>query len=407
MSLLKIKRIPLFFHRFSWEINFHEMTVIPFLMIFVNAVCTMMSLQMIDMQILSYAVLGGTLLSFVVMAGLLLRNRQLSQYGFLYVMFFLLMMGITIVNLQDIKNCFYTSVNVFLNLLIFRYYRDRTKMIVWSFCIALSFCIYANFLHLLTHPALWLIDKEKEGTGYLLGNNYNQMGCRMMIALATGILCAKGSKIGRLNFVALAATSVASLSFVGSMTSLSMVAVFIFFCILPSAKLRKIGILSLFTIYVLFQTFVVFSGNGLENNEMAVYIVEDVLHKDITFTHRTYMWDSALTTIGQSPVWGWGFVDMDWYKSNMTSFATGPHNFILSIFINGGILLFTLFLWIAYKSCIAMKPFFQERTGQCFIMGTICLYFMALMEMFPYPIMIYPLILMKYYRYTTSTDIHQ
>ena len=407
MSLLKIKRIPLYFKRFSCEINFHEMKVLPFMMVFFNCIYMCMSLTDFGMQLMSYATLASVLTSFFFMFLLFVKDKEMSQYGFLYVVFFIFLVGLTIVYSQDIKNCIYISISIWLNLILFSFYRNRTEMIICSFCIALTFCIYANFLHLITHPSLWLIQTEKEGAGYLLGNNYNQMGCRMMIAIASNVACIKVSKLWRINFVILIIVSIASLFFVGSMTSLSMVVVFAFFCIIPSMQLRKVGIISLFLIYVLFLTFVVFSGKGLENNETAVYIVEDILHKDITFTYRTYMWDSALRVIAESPIWGWGFASLDWYIKSMSSFAAGPHNFILSIFVNGGILLFSIFIVIVYKTFKSIKPYMSEWTGQCLIFAAICLYFMGIMEMYPYPIMFYILILMYYYPYLKNERKHK
>lgn len=404
MPLFQIKQIPLYFKRLSWEIDFHEMTLLPFLMVFFNCICMCLSLSALEMHLFSYATLIGELASFFFMFFLFIRNKKISQYGLLYVVFFFFLLGITLLNGQDIKDGIYTAISVWLNLMLFSYYRNHTKMIICSFCIALSFCVYANFLHLITHPSLWQIQTEKEGTGYLLGYNYNQMGCRLMIALATNVACTGFSKLWKINFIALAITCIASLSFVGSMTSLSMTSILLVFCLIPSARLRKIGIISLFVVYALFQTFVVFSGKGLENNETAVYIIEDILHKDISFTHRTYMWDSALKIIAESPIWGWGFVSLDWYKSFMNSYASGPHNFILSVFVNGGILLFSLLATIAYKTYIASKSYMTERRGQCLIFATVCLLFMSLMEMYPYPIMFYIFTLMFYYPYLKKSN---
>ncbi len=39
------------------------------------------------------------------------------------------------------------------------------------------------------------------------------------------------------------------------------------------------GIYSLFVVFMLFQVLVVFNGRSLENNDMARYIVVDILHK--------------------------------------------------------------------------------------------------------------------------------
>lgn len=357
-----------------------------------------MSLPAIEMQMVSYITFACFLASFSLMLFLFIKSKQISTYGFLYVMFFFLLMGITILNSQDIKNCIYTAICIWLNLLIFSYYQKKMKLIVCFFCIALSLCVYANFLHLITHPSLWLIQTEKEGTGYLLGDNYNQMGCRMIIALACSVICNRFSKLWRINFFALAIICIVSLSFVGSMTSLSMIVLYLLFCLIPSQRLRNIGITCLFVTFILFHIFVVFAGRGLENNEFAVYFVEDILHKDITFTHRTYMWESALKVIAQSPFWGYGYINSDWFIKNMSSFAIGPHNFILSILIEGGMLLFSIYIFICVRSYAAIRHFMNQKIAQEIVFATICLWFMSLMEMYPYPIMMFPLILSKYYR---------
>lgn len=285
-------------------------------------------------------------------------------------------------------------------LLVFRYYRNNINRVYYYFGIALSLCIYVNFVHLLTHPMLWVLEGQKDAAGYLLGNNYNQMGCRMMIALATSVLCTKYSKFWIINSIVLGITCIITLLLVKSMTSLSMIIIFLVYCLIPSSKLRKVGIYSLLTVLVLFQVFVVFNGNGLENNEFAVYIVNDILQKDITFTHRTDMWDSAMRVIIESPIWGWGFVKEEWFTSHMSSFAYGPHNFILSLFIFGGVLLFAVFIMIVYYTIISVKAYINERIGQYVIFSAVCLYFMGLMEMYPFTIMFYILIVMYYYQYT-------
>ena len=230
------------------------------------------------------------------------------------------------------------------------------------------------------------------------------MGCRMMIALATSVLCTKYSKFWIINSIVLGITCIITLLLVKSMTSLSMIIIFLVYCLIPSSKLRKVGIYSLLTVLVLFQVFVVFNGNGLENNEFAVYIVNDILQKDITFTHRTDMWDSAMRVIIESPIWGWGFVKEEWFTSHMSSFAYGPHNFILSLFIFGGVLLFAVFIMIVYHTIISVKAYINERIGQYVIFSSVCLYFMGLLEMYPFTIMFYILIVMYYYQYTDKKN---
>ena len=305
----------------------------------------------------------------------------------------------TVVNVNDIRNAIYNSVFIWFMLLIMRYYRHRMEMVVKCFAIAFTVCVWINFVHLVTHPLLWLVDDYKDATGYLFGNNYNQMGCRMMAALASNLLCLRYSRIWLVNMIVLAIVIVASLAMVGSMTSLSMILVFLVCCLLPTSKLRLTAICGLFAVFLLFQIFVVFNGRGLENNELAVYIVEDVLKKDLTFTYRTHMWESALKIIEESPIWGWGFADADWFKANMSAFAIGPHNFILSILIHGGVILLGIYVMICGKVVRTILPYFKRKNMQLLLLAVACLWVMSLFEMYPYTIMFYALALLYYSHY--------
>ena len=113
----------------------------------------------------------------------------------MYFLFMSTLVGLSFVNQVDYKNAIYFSMAIWLNLMLFRYFSNRIKMILSSYAIALSFCVYVNFAHLLANPMMWVVDDTKEAVGYLLGGNYNQMGCRMMIAVLTNWMCVKFSRL--------------------------------------------------------------------------------------------------------------------------------------------------------------------------------------------------------------------
>lgn len=399
MSLFTFRRIPLYFDKISTRVSLHDMTLVPFMMIFFVVLNVTISLSELKMPVLSYGVLGVNIVSFLFMLALVAREKEMSRYGFLNFLYFFILIGLTVVNVNDIRNAIYNSVFIWLMLLIMRYYRHRMEMVVKCFAMAFTVCVWINFVHLVTHPLLWLVDDYKDATGYLFGNNYNQMGCRMMVALASNVLCLRYSRIWLVNMILLAAVIVGSLAMVGSMTSLSMILVFLVCCLLPTSKLRLTAICGLFAVFLLFQIFVVFNGRGLENNELAVYIVEDVLKKDLTFTYRTHMWESALKIIEESPIWGWGFADADWFKANMSAFAIGPHNFILSILIHGGVILLGIYVMICGKVVKTIQPYFKRKNMQLLLLAVACLWVMSLFEMYPYTIMFYALALLYYSHY--------
>ena len=399
MSLFTFKRIPLYFDKISTRVSLHDMTLLPFVMIFFVVVNVTISLYELKMPVLSYGVLAINIVNFLFMLALVAREKEISRYGFLNFLFFFTLIGLTVVNVNDIRNAIYNSIFIWLTLLIMRYYRHRMEMVLTCFTISFTFCIWVNFVHLVTHPMLWLVDDYKNATGYLLGDNYNQMGCRMIMALASNLLCLRFSRIWSINFIVLAIVIVTSLAMVGSMTSLSMILVFLLCCLLPTSKLRLTAVCGLFAVFLLFQIFVVFNGRGLENNEFAVYVVEDVLKKDLTFTYRTHMWESAINVIEKSPIYGWGFADTTWFKTYMTAFAIGPHNFILTILVNGGVILLTLYIMICSKVFKTILPYLKKKNMQLLLLAVACFWIMSLFEMYPYFFMLYALALLYYSRY--------
>lgn len=380
------------------------MTIMPFVIIMALVVNISMSLADLEMQTLSYGVFAIVMGSLIPIIVLYLYKRNMTHYGLLHFLYMFLLMSITLLYEADIKNALYDALKIWLLLIIIYYYRDRMKMLLVCFCIAFSFCVYANLLHLIANPDKWLVADDKELIGFLLGNNYNQMGCRMMAALVVSVMCVKYSKLWVLNLIGVSIACIAALVMVGCKTSLACVVIFLLFCLIPSVKIKKFGLIATAVVILLFQFFVVFSGKGLENNDLAVYIVVDVLEKDITFTNRTEMWDAAMRLFLRSPLWGWGFVELDWLRHNMSSAATGPHNQILSVLIYGGVLLLSLYVSICY---MAIKRIIKYDTHQslCLLFGIVMLMFIGLMEMFPMIFIFFILALAYYFPYYNYTSV--
>ena len=231
MSLFTFKRIPLYFDKISTRVSLHDMTLLPAVMIFFLVINTTLSLSALEMQLLSYAVLAMVIVSFLFMLALVMRDKEISRYGFMHFLFLLFLFAMTLVNVNDIKNDIYNSIAIGLLLLLMRYYRHRMSMILKCFTIAFTVCMWLNLFHLVTHPLLWLVEDHKDGIGYLLGDNYNQMGCRMIVALAANLMCIRYSRIWLFNFIIMAVVIIVSLLMVGSMTSLSMIVVFLVCCL--------------------------------------------------------------------------------------------------------------------------------------------------------------------------------
>lgn len=83
-------------------------------------------------------------------------------------------------------------------------------------------------------------------------------------------------------------------------------------------------------------------------NYFAAFLT-DVLHKDITLTNRTPLWDVAFTSISQHPAWGMGVQDLG--VAQMQLLGVGHvHNLLLNMLYQGGIVSLGIFVVILFIS---------------------------------------------------------
>lgn len=383
------------------KIDIKSMYVVPMVMMIVFAIHTSISFNAIESSLASYLSLAITIMSFVLALTLIIRASNISRLSLFAAFFLFLVEAVSLAIGVEWKDWIYTIVDVALLMFLFHYYSGNLHPLLTGAVIGFSLCIYAQLFQCITNPDMWLIVDEKTNVGYLLGGNYNSIGCRVLVALLTGILSLKISKWWWINLVPLIASGVTILFMVQSMTSVTCILLMILLCLLPSRNLQRLACFSILVIVVLFEVFVCFQGKGFENNDLARWFLIDILGKDMTFTHRTNMWDAALRVIGESPIWGYGNVNEKWFFSNMSSQAIGSHNFILGIIINGGIIGLGLYLYIFYlalRKLIAYKDYYSN----VIFIGIASLSIMMLMEYYPVQFPFYLFTLAYYYEQITE-----
>ena len=93
---------------------------------------------------------------------------------------------------------------------------------------------------------------------------------------------------------------------------------------------------------------------GLSNSHVQAFIV-NVLHKDATLSGRTILWAGALKMIGQKPLLGYGGY-YEYGRFNTSKLYTySCHTPYLQLMIDGGILLFAVFVLITFRAFRQMK----------------------------------------------------
>lgn len=378
------------------QIDIQQSKLIPFVVI--SLLLTYLSVSFFDMEMMtaSYLALAGMILGFFFSLVLILRQRTLRLFDFYVLLFALVLEAISLANGTGWKNWIYGALSISTFIFLFNFYHERYYTLILAILLVLSVAVYCQLYQCITHPDMWLIEDSKVDHGYILGGNYNQMGSRLIIALTTGMLSIRYSKWLWLNLIPLFISCFAILFMIRSMTALSSMFLFLLFFLIQNKRLLSFGAIGVYVGVILFQVIVCFSGTGLENNDLARWFIVDVLEKDMTFTYRTLMWDSALRVFTQSPIWGHGFVDSDWFVAHMSSIAVGAHNYILNTMVYGGVMLLALYLVIVAKSLgnlIRVNDITSIKMIAAF--GVMCI--MMLFEVYETPLVFLMLTIMYYY----------
>lgn len=113
-----------------------------------------------------------------------------------------------------------------------------------------------------------------------------------------------------------------------------MVAVAAFLALFVLYRVRRSGLVfNVCTLYVVYAVgFVLIV--VLRASDKFAFLIENVLHKDVTLTLRLSIWDSALGFIAQKPLLGYGLLPRAAIMDMLT--VTHCHNFILQVLFQTG-----------------------------------------------------------------------
>lgn len=338
---------------------------------------------------------------FLIILAQYMTKPRLDKQDILWLFFLFYLLFTTIVGSGILVNVAGPAIDIAFLLMLFHVHAADMKFILKAIVITLSFYVYLNAVTIILHPhGLWT--DPISGQGYfLLGGNYNGMGPRCLMALATNLLILKDSKLAKLNFALLLGVSLFSVLFVGSMTStVCIISVGLLWILAGSSKHRTIT-LGFFVIYIIAQILIVFLLSDLSGSEFIVKFVENVLHKNLTFTRRTILWENSSNLISRSPWLGYGFHDKVWNERQLD--GPGAHNFIYTMLLYGGYPLLITFIIIAISSLKNAAPYFKEKQLSRLLLGTNMLFFMMIFEYYTFFIEAYFLTLIYYYPVITQS----
>ena len=114
------------------------------------------------------------------------------------------------------------------------------------------------------------------------------------------------------------------------------------------------------------------------------------------------MWDAAAKVFTASPLYGYGFVDNNWYYSHMSTFAMGTHNYIWAVLGTGGVLLLVVLTYICFMSFSKLFTT-TDRYILLIYAGAAVLFLMMLMENYPH-LLLFTLLALAYFAPRSTID---
>ena len=135
-------------------------------------------------------------------------------------------------------------------------------------------------------------------------------------------------------------------------------------------------------------------------------IIQNVLHKDITFSGRTFIWEMCIKMIARHPVAGYGNFDSGWIIK-WNGIMRNAHNLFFDILIQGGIILLAGYLVFLLTVFFAASDK-ENKKSRLILVMLFCLFVVMLCESFldnNYIFLAYSLALVIKYKYPDKKDI--
>lgn len=108
------------------------------------------------------------------------------------------------------------------------------------------------------------------------------------------------------------------------------------------------------------------------------FIVEDIMHKDVSFSGRTGIWNMALSFVFRKLLIGYGtsFIGLGNSTDTWTNWLmiNGPHNQFIAILLSGGIITLFFYIIYIYISTIRLLKFKKNPISVILVFGLLTIY---------------------------------
>lgn len=243
-------------------------------------------------------------------------------------------------------------------LIITEMFRSNTRMAVMILMFLFEILIYANLVVMLLYPrGIYRVGNIYQTRFYWLFGHQNENIVYVLFALiiATAYRCLFAGEKRMVRPFLLEAASVVTVILTRAATGYVGLFIYTVMVLVNRKKIRITVFHGLTISIILFLLLVV-----LRRLDAFDFVITRVLYRNLTFSGRTEIWDSALYYIGQKPAFGYGLE-----PGSVTSYKLGgvvtPHNKILYVLYQGGVVLLIFFFGILLSAAGNTRRFSNKR----------------------------------------------
>ncbi len=345
------------------------------------------------LQILS----GSTILM------LYLKKDKISKINIYNALFCLILLLSTYINNGNIMGCIKQIIMIMTISLLFEYgLKNNTKTFFKSISNYFSLLILINFISILMYPSGMYTTTLNYTDNWILGYRNLHILYIMLGLLFSYLISIIYYKKLRFRDYVLTLISTVSLFIADSGTSKIGILIILVGCILPKILNNRIFNIKSYTIaYIVSCVSIIF----LRIQNYFEHLIVDILHRNLTFTGRTYIWDYIIKYINQKPMLGYGkeYIEYRLYKTSHWP-SSHAHNLILEILYQSGIIGLISYLIIAYNSFKQLYIYRNSKVSKIISLFIFAYMIMLLTEFYNFEFTIYLFVLGYNVKYLIEGD---
>ncbi len=297
-------------------------------------------------------------ISFFIIVLLFLKNKTMSKI-IIYVLIYLFILFISsIINGQQFSQILNYMMMVMSFCLITDYgIKNNTKEYLYAISIFLNFMVIINFITILLYPNGMYINSTLYKQNWIFGYKNAHILYLLPCVAVNAIRSLKYKGHLDYKFYLIFFISFLSIVIVNSSTGIVGLSIILIYLVFKKLldKVNLVNSYSSMGLYLL--SFISIMILKIQN--LFKFLIVDILKKDLTFTGRTYIWDSVLKSIKSHALLGYGNVTFQYNKYIFTT-----HNTILDILYKTGIAGFTLYFFIIFETCKALYACKQNKISK-------------------------------------------